>query len=121
MDFWGVVVPNYIGAVGGLAATVLAIVSLVLANRARKADAQTRSAVSSVLLAVEGVAAIQGMFEDGFEKDLQGRRDGETQQLMPEDERVVSSLSDATAQRHDALREALDDARRKLGIAPTDR
>jgi hypothetical protein len=55
-DFWGVVFPNYISAFGGLAATVLAIVSLVLAESARRrsratarAEAETREVVAQSL------------------------------------------------------------------------
>ena len=54
-DFWGVVVPNWIAASGGLLGTALAVVSLVVALRARgtadravASDAETREAVAIV-------------------------------------------------------------------------
>lgn len=66
-DFWGVVVPNWIAATGGLLGTALAVVSLVVALRARGAaetavanDAETREAVSIVAKppAVSGTASV---------------------------------------------------------------
>jgi len=54
-DFWGVVVPNWIAATGGLLGSALAVVSLIVALRARGAaetavanDAETREAVAIV-------------------------------------------------------------------------
>ena len=51
-DFWGIVVPGWIGAVGGLIGGVVAVVSLLIAVRsnekasaARAAEAETRSVV----------------------------------------------------------------------------
>lgn len=54
-DFWGVAVPNWIAATGGLLGTALAVVSLIVAVRARGTakdavanDAETREAVAIV-------------------------------------------------------------------------
>ncbi|WP_127482845.1 hypothetical protein [Microbacterium oxydans] len=54
-DFWGVVIPNWIAATGGLLGTLLAVVSLIVALRARGTadravanDAETREAVAIV-------------------------------------------------------------------------
>ena len=59
-DFWGIVVPGWIGAVGGLIGGVVAVVSLLIAVRsnekasaARAAEAETRSVV------VETIAELQ--------------------------------------------------------------
>lgn len=66
-DFWGVVVPNWIAASGGLIGTLLAVVSLLVALRARGTadravanDAETREAVAIVAkppVAVTGSAS----------------------------------------------------------------
>lgn len=60
-DFWGVVFPNYIAATGGLIGAGVAIVSLVIALRARgtaqqavAADAETRAAVAIVAKPIPG-------------------------------------------------------------------
>jgi hypothetical protein len=51
-DFWGIVIPGWIGAIGGLVGGVVAVVSLLIAVRsnekasaARAAEAETRSVV----------------------------------------------------------------------------
>ena len=51
-DFWGIVVPGWIGAVGGLVGATVAVVSLLIAMRsnekasaAREAEAATRAVV----------------------------------------------------------------------------
>ncbi len=51
-DFWGIVIPGWIGAIGGLIGGVVAVVSLLIAIRsnekasaARAAEAVTRSVV----------------------------------------------------------------------------
>jgi orotidine-5'-phosphate decarboxylase len=51
-DFWGIVVPGWIGAIGGLVGGIVAVVSLLIAVRsnekasaARAAEAETRSVV----------------------------------------------------------------------------
>ncbi len=51
-DFWGIVVPGWIGAIGGLVGGVVAVVSLLIAVRsnekasaARAAEAETRAVV----------------------------------------------------------------------------
>ena len=63
-DLWGVVVPNWIAALGGFAATVLAIVSLVLAQTSRREARAARASAEEAQVAgsvtrevVEGVIA----------------------------------------------------------------
>lgn len=115
MSFWGQVVPNYIAAVGGLAATVLAVVSLVLANRARRSDARTRSALESALVALESVASIQQAVESAVESDLEDRRRAGTRELLAEDDIRADRLQEVSARKQDEYAHALADARRKLG------
>ncbi|WP_322412066.1 hypothetical protein [Microbacterium invictum] len=57
MDFWGAVVPNYVAAVGGLSATVLAVVSLVWTMRTARAEAKTRDATLELVRFLEERAA----------------------------------------------------------------
>jgi hypothetical protein len=55
-DFWGIVVPGWIGAIGGLVGAVVAVVSLLIAMRSREAaaaaqaaEAQTRGVVADTI------------------------------------------------------------------------
>ena len=69
-DFWGVVVPNWIGALGGFAATALAIVSLVLAQRSR-AEARAARATAEQAGAAESVTreVVAGVIAEASESE----------------------------------------------------
>lgn len=64
IDIWGTVVPNYIAAAGGLAGTVLAILSLIYANGS-KADAS--EALSSANSAREEASDTRAAAAAGLE------------------------------------------------------
>ena len=65
-DFWGIVVPGWIGAVGGLVGAAVAVVSLLIAMRsnaaaaaARDAEAQTRAVVADTITEIQRANAEQ--------------------------------------------------------------
>jgi hypothetical protein len=65
-DFWGIVVPGWIGAFSGLVGGVVAVVSLLIAIRsnekagaARAAEAQTRSVVVDTIAELQRANADQ--------------------------------------------------------------
>ena len=69
-DFWGIVVPGWIGAVGGLVGGLVAVVSLLIAvrsnekaNVAQAAEAETRAVVGDTITELQREAAEQ--FEEG--------------------------------------------------------
>jgi hypothetical protein len=95
-DFWGIVVPGWIGAVGGLIGGVVAVVSLLIAVRsnekasaARAAEAETRSVVVDTIAELQrenaeqlavaetgpGVRPVEGVDRARFEQRAE-RYDG---------------------------------------------
>lgn len=70
-DLWGIVVPGWIGAIGGLVGGVVAVVSLLIAVRSNEkasaasaAEAETRSVV------VDTIAELQRENEQSFEEGI---------------------------------------------------
>ncbi len=88
-DFWGVVFPNYISAFGGLAATALAVVSLVLGltNRRKtaavKAEADTtRNVLADTIDAAGATQADYNRIAREWMRSMKGREDPEAEQTM---------------------------------------
>ncbi len=98
-DFWGAVVPNYIAAAGGLAGTVLAILSLIYANGS-KADASEalNSANSAREEASDTRAAAAAGLEIVSQTDGAGMTDGEPSRAVrtrsPEDQATLDDVID---------------------------
>lgn len=73
-DFWGIVVPGWIGAVGGLIGGLVAVVSLLIAVRsnekasaARAAEAETRAVVVDTITELARENAEQLAPDDALE------------------------------------------------------
>ena len=101
-DFWGIVVPGWIGAVGGLIGGVVAVVSLLIAVRsnekasaARAAEAETRSVV------VDTIAELQ--------------RDNAEQLATSETRSGVRRMDDASPERLEQRAQRYDSLLRRLG------
>lgn len=82
-DFWGVVFPNYIAATGGLIGAGVAIVSLIVALRARgtaaeavAADAETREAVAIVAKPVAGTVEATSTVTGSLDAETPGVKVG---------------------------------------------
>lgn len=98
IDFWGVVFPNYISAFGGLAATVLAIVSLVLgvANRRRTGQVMaevdtTRDVLADTIEATADVQAEYNRMARDWIRSMKGVEDPDREAAMRD---VLASLPD---------------------------
>ena len=90
-DFWGVVFPNYISAFGGLAGTVLAVVSLVLGlnNRRKtvqvKAEADTtRDVLADTIDAAAGAQEDYTKIARDWMRAMKGMEDPHEEQAMRE-------------------------------------
>ena len=73
-DFWGIVVPGWIGAVGGLIGGLVAVVSLLIAVRsnekasaARAAEAETRAVLVDTIAELARENAEQLAADEGLE------------------------------------------------------
>jgi hypothetical protein len=109
-DFWGIVVPGWIGAMSGFIGGVVAVVSLLIAVRskqtadaARAAGSRTRSVVADT------ISELQQTDDDDLQTWLAGR--AQTQGLaapVPEEQDVRARHARRSA-RYDALLRRLDE------------
>jgi methyl coenzyme M reductase subunit C-like uncharacterized protein (methanogenesis marker protein 7) len=108
MDFWGAVFPNYVAALGGFAATVLAVVSLIRAEQARTrskmtelSEIQTRAVVRGTLeqLLDENASGVNRAFEQRNRADQELREQEEARAARTSNEayrRLLQELREAT-------------------------
>jgi hypothetical protein len=109
-DFWGIVVPGWIGAMSGFIGGVVAVVSLLIAVRskqtadaARAAGSRTRSVVADT------ISELQQTDDDDLQTWLASR--AQTQGLaapVPEEQDVRARHARRSA-RYDALLRRLDE------------
>jgi hypothetical protein len=102
-DFWGIVVPGWIGAISGLIGGVVAVVSLLIAIRSNeKADAARAAGSRTRSVVADTIAALQ----QGNDDELRAWDAGDAGQ---QGVRTPSSEADDVRARH-ARRSAVYDA-----------
>ncbi|MCJ1706904.1 hypothetical protein [Microbacterium sp. VKM Ac-2923] len=108
MDFWGAIFPNYIAALGGFAATVLAVVSLIRADQARARTAQTALSEMQTRQVVQGTLE-QLVAASGVNRAYEQRERADEERLAREKEEAARMSRTAYQRLLEELREATRD------------
>lgn len=110
-DFWGIVVPGWIGALSGLVGGVVAVVSLIIAVRSKEtADAAKAAGSRTRSVVADTISELQQTDDDDLQSWLANRR-AQTQGIaapVPEEQDVRARHARRTA-RYDALLRRLDE------------
>ena len=112
---WISSIGSLVGALTGVGALIVAVLSYRKSNRALAADARTRGAVGSTLEAVEALGRA-GHIEAMLDAALQRRADAETHEGVVEDGYVINRERTEGREDSDAYLLALENARRELGL-----
>ena len=112
---WISSIGSLVGALTGVGALIVAVLSYRKSNRALAADAQTRGAVGSTLEAVEALGRA-GQFDAMLDAALKRRADAETHEVVVEEGFVISRERTEGRENRDAYLVALEKARRELGL-----
>ena len=102
------------GALTGVGALIVAVLSYRRSSRALAADAQTRGAASSTVDAVEALGRT-GRFDAMLDAALKRRADAETDGVAAEDGYLISRGRRDGRETPDVYEAALENARRELG------
>ncbi|WP_127476372.1 hypothetical protein [Microbacterium sulfonylureivorans] len=113
---WISSIGSLVGALTGVGALIVAVLSYRKSNRALAADARTRDAVGSTLAAVEALGRA-GQFDAMLDAALKRRSDAETHGVVVEEGYLISRERPEGGEKRDAYVIALERARRELGLA----
>jgi hypothetical protein len=112
---WISSIGSLVGALTGVGALIVAVLSYRKSNRALAADAQTRGAVGSTLEAVEALGRA-GQFDAMLDAALQRRADAETHDVAVDEGYIIRRERPERGGEGDAYLVALENARRELGL-----
>lgn len=110
---WISSIGSLVGALTGVGALIVAILSYRRSSRALASDARTRDAVGSTLQAVEALGQASS-FDALLDDAMKRRSDAETHETIVEDGMLISRERSQGREKRDAYQSALEDARRKL-------
>lgn len=113
---WISSIGSLVGALTGVGALIVAVLSYLRSSKALAADAQTRGAVSSTVDAVEALGQ-SGRFDAMLDAALQRRTDAET---GGEDGYLLNPEASVGPEQPDVYATALERARRELGLSQGD-
>ena len=92
-DFWGIVVPGWIGAIGGLVGATVAVVSLLIAMRSNEKATAARAAEAEMrAVVIDTIAELQ-------------RENAEQPGILPPADDVRARRADRYAELKDRLRQ----------------
>jgi hypothetical protein len=112
---WISSIGSLVGALTGVGALIVAVLSYRKSNKALAADAQTRGAVGSTLDAVEALGQA-GQFDEMLDAALKRRDAADTHEIIPEDGHIIRRERPEGSEERDAYLVALEKARRELGF-----
>jgi hypothetical protein len=112
---WISSIGSLVGALTGVGALIVAVLSYRKSNKALAADAQTRGAVGLTLEAVEALGQA-GQFDAMLDAALTRRADAETHGVAVEGDYTIRSERPLGRDEGDAYLVALENARRELGL-----
>ena len=112
---WISSIGSLVGALTGVGALIIAVLSYRKSNKALAADAQTRGAVGSTLEAVEALGQA-GRFDAMLDAALKRRADAETHDVAVEEGYLIRRERPEARDQTDAYSVALETARRELGL-----
>ncbi|MFC8681242.1 hypothetical protein ACFT30_06925 [Microbacterium ureisolvens] len=113
---WISSIGSLVGALTGVGALIVAVLSYRKSNRALAADARTRGAVGATVEAVDALGRA-GKFDEMLDAALKRRADAETHGLAVGGGSAIGRERPDGPDEKDAYEAALRDARRELGIA----
>ncbi|KAF2413483.1 hypothetical protein B1729_09285 [Microbacterium sp. B35-04] len=112
---WISSIGSLVGALTGVGALIVAVLSYRKSNKALAADAQTRGAVGSTLEAIEALGQA-GQFDAMLDAALERRADAETHDVVAEGGYIIRRERPGGREERDAYLVALENARRELDL-----
>ena len=112
---WISSIGSLVGALTGVGALIVAVLSYRKSNKALAADAQTRGAVGSTLEAVEALGEA-ARFDAMLDAALTRRADAETREVVAEEGYISGRERPGGRGERDAYVVALENARRELDL-----
>lgn len=112
---WISSIGSLVGALTGVGALIVAVLSYRKSNKALAADAQTRGAVGSTLEAIEALGH-EGHFDAMLDAAVKRRADAETDEVGVEQGYIIGRERPGGREERAAYLVALENARRELDL-----